>query len=166
VNNPEDASAGTRKVPFSRMLYIEQDDFREHPPAKFFRLAPGQEVRLRYAYFITCREVIKNEKGDIVEVRCTYDPATRAATRPTEEKSRGPSTGFRRRMRLTHRSAYMITCLTYATPMMWPKVSTIKLILILNPGKLSKRRVWSRALKPPRRAAGFNSNAWAIFLRP
>ena len=89
VNNPEDASAGTRKVPFSRMLYIEQDDFREHPPAKFFRLAPGQEVRLRYAYFITCREVIKNEKGDIVEVRCTYDPATRGGDAPDRRKVKG-----------------------------------------------------------------------------
>jgi len=77
INNPEDAAAGTRKVPFSRTLYIEQDDFREDPPKKFFRLAPGKEVRLRCAYFITCTEVVKNDRGEIVELRCTYDPATR-----------------------------------------------------------------------------------------
>ena len=83
VNNPEDAAAGTRKVPFSRELYIERDDFMEDPPKKFFRLAPGREVRLRYAYLITCREVIKDERGEVVELRCTYDPQTAAATRPT-----------------------------------------------------------------------------------
>ena len=77
VNNPEDASSGTRKVPFSRVLYIEQEDFREDPPKKFFRLSPGREVRLRYAYFITCKEVIKDAAGNITELRCTYDPATR-----------------------------------------------------------------------------------------
>jgi glutaminyl-tRNA synthetase len=77
INNPEDLSAGTRKVPFSRVLYIERDDFREIPPKGFFRLAPGREVRLRYAYFVTCREVVKDEGGNIVELRCTYDPATR-----------------------------------------------------------------------------------------
>ena len=77
INNPESPAAGTRKVPFSRELYIEQDDFREDPPKKFFRLAPGREVRLRCAYFITCTEVVKDEQGGIVELRCTYDPATR-----------------------------------------------------------------------------------------
>ncbi|HUF22537.1 MAG TPA: glutamine--tRNA ligase/YqeY domain fusion protein [Vicinamibacterales bacterium] len=82
VNNPEDESAGTRKVPFSRVLYIEADDFMEDPPKKFFRLAPGREVRLRNAYFITCREAIKNDAGDMVELRCTYDPATRGGDAP------------------------------------------------------------------------------------
>ena len=82
VNNPEDATAGTRKVPFSRVLYIEQEDFRENPPKQFFRLAPGREVRLRYAYFITCKEVIKDASGNIVELRCTYDPATRGGDAP------------------------------------------------------------------------------------
>lgn len=82
VNNPEDASAGTRKVPFSRVLYIEQDDFREDPPKQFFRLSPGREVRLRYAYFITCKAVVKDDKGEIVELRCTYDPATRGGDAP------------------------------------------------------------------------------------
>ena len=82
VNNPEDASSGTRKVPFSRVIYIEQEDFREDPPKKFFRLAPGREVRLRYAYFITCREAIKDESGNVIELRCTYDPATRGGDAP------------------------------------------------------------------------------------
>jgi len=82
INNPEDPSAGTRKVPFSRVLYIEHDDFREHPPKKFFRLSPGKEVRLRCAYFITCQEVVKNAGGEIVELRCTYDPATRGGDAP------------------------------------------------------------------------------------
>jgi len=78
INNPEDAAMGTRKVPFSRELYIERDDFREDPPKKFFRLSPGREVRLRYAYFIKCEKVIKDERtGEITELRCTYDPATR-----------------------------------------------------------------------------------------
>jgi len=86
INNPEDPSAGTRKVPFSRVLYIEQDDFREAPPKKFFRLAPGREVRLRCAYFITCTEVVKNAAGEIVELRCTYDPATRGGDSPDGRK--------------------------------------------------------------------------------
>jgi glutaminyl-tRNA synthetase len=82
INNPEDEAAGTRKVPFSRVLYIEQDDFREDPPKKFFRLSPGREVRLRCAYFITCQEVIKDAAGRVVELRCTYDPATRGGDAP------------------------------------------------------------------------------------
>lgn len=86
VNNPENPAAGTRKVPFSRVLYIEQDDFMEDPPNKFFRLAPGREVRLRYAYFIKCNEVIKDEQGQIVELRCTYDPATRGGDAPDGRK--------------------------------------------------------------------------------
>ena len=83
VNNPEDASMGTRQVPFSRVLYIEQEDFREDPPKQFFRLAPGREVRLRYGYFITCTGVVKDEKtGEVVELHCTYDPATRGGNAP------------------------------------------------------------------------------------
>ena len=82
VNNPEDEGAGTRNVPFSKVLYIERDDFMEDPPRKFFRLAPGREVRLRYAYFITCTEVIKDENGETIELRCTYDPATRGGAAP------------------------------------------------------------------------------------
>jgi glutaminyl-tRNA synthetase len=86
VNNPEDPSAGTRKVPFSRVLYIEQDDFREDPPKQYFRLSPGREVRLRYGYFVTCTSFVKNEKGDVVEVHCTYDPATRGGNAPDGRK--------------------------------------------------------------------------------
>jgi glutaminyl-tRNA synthetase len=86
INNPEDASAGTRAVPFSRELYIEADDFMEDPPKKFFRLAPGREVRLRYAYFITCREVVTNDAGEVVELRCTYDPETKGGDAPDGRK--------------------------------------------------------------------------------
>ncbi len=82
VNNPEDPAAGTRKVRFSRELWIEREDFMEEPPKKFFRLAPGREVRLRYAYLVTCREVVKNAAGEVVELRCTYDPATRGGDAP------------------------------------------------------------------------------------
>ena len=87
VNNPEDPTAGTRKVPFGRVLYIEEDDFRETPPKQFFRLAPGREVRLRYAYFITCQEIVKDSSGNIVELRCTYDPATRGGDAPAGRPS-------------------------------------------------------------------------------
>ena len=86
VNNPEDPGAGTRKVPFSKVLYIEQDDFREDPPKQYFRLSPGREVRLRYGYFITAKSVVKNEKGEVVEVHCTYDPATRGGNAPDGRK--------------------------------------------------------------------------------
>ena len=86
VNNPEDPSAGSRKVPFSREIYIEHDDFMENPPKKFFRLSPGLEVRLRYAYFITCKEVIKNAAGEVTELRCTYDPATKGGNAPDGRK--------------------------------------------------------------------------------
>ena len=89
VNNPEDPSMGTRKVPFSRELYIERDDFLEDPPRKFFRLAPGREVRLRYGYFIKCTDVVKDGQGDVVELRCTYDPETRGGHAPDGRKVRG-----------------------------------------------------------------------------
>ena len=88
VNNPEDASAGTRQVPFSRDLYIERDDFMENPPRRFYRLAPGREVRLRYGYFIRCEEVIRAPDGEIAELRCTYDPATRGGSAPDGRKVR------------------------------------------------------------------------------
>jgi glutaminyl-tRNA synthetase len=87
VNNPEDAAMGTRKVPFSKVLYIEQDDFKEVPPKQFYRLSPGREVRLRYGYFIKCTSVVKDEKtGEPVEVHCTYDPATRGGSAPDGRK--------------------------------------------------------------------------------
>ncbi len=86
VNNPEDLAAGSREVPFARELYIERDDFMEEPPKKFFRLAPGREVRLRYAYFITCREAVKDRNGEVVELRCSYDPETRGGNAPDGRK--------------------------------------------------------------------------------
>ena len=86
VNHPDDPAAGTRKIRFGRELYVEQDDFMENPPKKFFRLSPGKEVRLRYAYFVTCRDVVKNAAGEVVELRCTYDPATRGGNAPDGRK--------------------------------------------------------------------------------
>jgi glutaminyl-tRNA synthetase len=89
VNNPEDASQGTRQVPFSRVLYIEQDDFREDPPKQYFRLSPGREVRLRYGYLVTCTSVVKDSSGQVTEVHCTYDPATRGGNTPDGRKVKG-----------------------------------------------------------------------------
>ncbi len=89
VNNPEDASMGTREVPFSKVLYIERDDFREDPPKQFFRLSPGKEVRLRYGYLVTATEVVKDAEGNVVEVHCTYDPATRGGNTPDGRKVKG-----------------------------------------------------------------------------
>jgi glutaminyl-tRNA synthetase len=86
VNNPEDSSAGTRKVPFSKVLYIEQDDFRETPPPKYYRLYPGNEVRLRYAYLVKCKHVVKNDAGEVTEIHCTYDPASRGGEAPDGRK--------------------------------------------------------------------------------
>jgi glutaminyl-tRNA synthetase len=90
INNPEDPAMGTRKIPFSRELYIEQDDFMEDPPKKFFRLGPGREVRLRYAYFITCVDVVKDSAtGEVIELHCTYDPQTRGGDAPDGRKVKG-----------------------------------------------------------------------------
>jgi glutaminyl-tRNA synthetase len=86
ANHPDDPAAGTRKIRFGRELYVEQDDFMENPPKKFFRLSPGKEVRLRYAYFVTCREAVKNAAGEVVELRCAYDPATRGGNAPDGRK--------------------------------------------------------------------------------
>jgi glutaminyl-tRNA synthetase len=86
VNNPEDPAAGSRKVPFSKTFYIERDDFMEDPPKKFFRLSPGREVRLRYAYFVICTDVVKDESGNVTEIRCTYDPDTRGGNSPDGRK--------------------------------------------------------------------------------
>jgi glutaminyl-tRNA synthetase len=86
VNNPEDASMGTRQVPFSKVIYIEQDDFREDPPKQYFRLAPGREIRLRYAFFITCTGVVKDANGNVAELHCTYDPATKGGNAPDGRK--------------------------------------------------------------------------------
>ena len=84
INNPEDDSMGARQIPFSKEIYIEREDFMEDPPRKFYRLAPGREVRLRYAYFIKCEEVIKDDSGEVIELRCSYDPATRGGESPPD----------------------------------------------------------------------------------
>jgi len=89
INHPDDPALGTRKLPFGRELYIERDDFMEDPPKNFFRLGPGREVRLRYAYFVTCREAVKNPAGEVIELRCTYDPATKGGDAPDGRKVRG-----------------------------------------------------------------------------
>jgi glutaminyl-tRNA synthetase len=89
VNNPQDPAAGTRQIPFTREIYIEREDFEEDPPKKFFRLAPGREVRLRFAYFIKCTDVIKDEMGNIIEVHCTYDPETKGGSAPDGRKVKG-----------------------------------------------------------------------------
>ena len=89
VNNPENPAAGTRRIPFERELYVERDDFMEHPPKNFYRLSPGREVRLRYGYFVTCREVVKDAVGEVVELICTYDPATRGGNAPDGRRVRG-----------------------------------------------------------------------------
>ncbi len=90
INNPEDAAAGSRQLPFSRELYIERSDFMEDPPKKYFRLAPGREVRLRYAYYLKCESVVRDEQsGEVIELRCTYDPATRGGSSPDGRKVKG-----------------------------------------------------------------------------
>jgi glutaminyl-tRNA synthetase len=89
LNHPDNPDAGARRVRFSREIYVERDDFMENPPKKFFRLSPGREVRLRYAYFITCREALKDASGEVVELRCTYDPATRGGNAPDGRKVQG-----------------------------------------------------------------------------
>jgi len=89
VNNPEEPAAGTRRIPFARELYVEREDFMEDPPKKFYRLSPGREVRLRYAYLVTCREAVKDAAGEVVELRCTYDPATRGGNAPDGRKVQG-----------------------------------------------------------------------------
>jgi len=86
ANHPDDPSAGARKIRFGREIYVERDDFMENPPKKFFRLSPGREVRLRYAYFITSRDVVKDDKGEVTELRCTYDPATKGGNAPDGRK--------------------------------------------------------------------------------
>ena len=88
INNPEDGASGTRKVPFTRELYIDRNDFMEDPPRRFYRLTPGREVRLRYGYFIKCEEVVKDDSGEVVELRCTYDPETRGGSAPDGRRVR------------------------------------------------------------------------------
>ncbi len=110
INNPEDESAGTRQVPFSKVLYIEREDFMENPPKKFYRLAPGREVRLRYAYFITCTDVVKDKAGNIVELHCTYDPATRGGDAPDGRRVKATLHWVSAQHAIDARCAFTITC--------------------------------------------------------
>ena len=111
VNHPDDPAAGTRRIRFGRELFIERDDFMENPPKKFFRLSPGTEVRLRYAYFITCREVVKNAAGEVIELRCTYDPATKGGNAPDGRKVKAThALGFGGAMRCRPKCASTIRC--------------------------------------------------------
>jgi glutaminyl-tRNA synthetase len=116
VNHPDDPAAGTRRIPFGRELYIERDDFMEDPPKKFFRLAPGREVRLRYAYFVTCREVVKDAAGEVVELRCTYDPATKGGNAPDGRKVRGTMHWVSARTRCRPRCGSTTRCSTAPIP--------------------------------------------------
>ena len=126
VNHPEDAGAGTRRLRFGRELFIERDDFMENPPKKFFRLAPGREVRLRYAYFITCREVVKDQAGEVVELRCTYDPATQRRQRAGRPQGEGDAALGRRRptqCRPKCGSTIRCSCAPIRTPAILPPTS-------------------------------------------
>ena len=116
VNNPEDATAGVREVPFSRELYIDQDDFMEDPPRRFYRLAPGREVRLRYGYFIRCEDVVKDDSGEVVELRCTYDPETRGGSAPDGGASGPLCTGYPPSTPSTPRSGCTTACSPCRTP--------------------------------------------------
>ena len=153
---------GSRKVPFSRELWIERDDFMEDPPKKFFRLAPGREVRLRYGYFITCTDVVKNAAGKVVELRCTYDPATRGGDAPDGRKVRARSTGCRGARRSTARCGSTTSCSPYRTPRGRAKTRTSR--RALNPDSLRRRvrmRRWSRACAATRRDHATSSSARA-----
>ncbi len=162
VNNPEDPEAGERPVPFTRELWIERDDFMEEPAPKFFRLAPGREVRLRNAYFVTCDEVVKDASGTVVELRCTYDPLTRGATRPMAARSGPPSTGCRRRTPSRPRSACTTTCSRGPIPA--PRVETCSRTSTRTRSG-SCAASWSRRWPTPCPARRSSSSAWATSAR-
>jgi len=138
VNNPEDESAGTRQVPFSGELYIERADFLEDPPKKFFRLAPGREVRLRYAYFITCNEVVKDDRGRAIELRCTYDPDTRGGDAPDGRKVKGTLHWVSARHAVAAEVRLYDTLFTREDPMRWEEGED--LLSGLNPDSLQVLR--------------------------
>jgi glutaminyl-tRNA synthetase len=123
VNNPEDPEAGVRPTPFSRELYIERDDFMEDPPKKFFRLAPGREVRLRYAYFIKCVEVVKDAHGEIVELHCTYDPETKGGYAPDGRKVKATLHWVSAPIPARPRCACMTACFPPPSPAPTPATS-------------------------------------------
>lgn len=144
INNPEDPSAGTRRVPFSRELYIERADFMEEAPKKFFRLAPGREVRLRYAYFITCQQVVKDDAGRVVELRCRYDPATRGGDAPDGRKVKGTLHWVSQRHALRSEIRLYDTLFSVEDPMDVPEGSSF--LDHLKPDSL--RRLEGCALEP------------------
>ena len=162
VNNPEDAAMGTRKVPFSRVLYIEQDDFKEVPPKQFYRLSPGREVRLRYGYFITCTGVVKDEKtGEVVEIHCTYDPATRGGNAPDGRKVKSTihwvSAGacHRRRSALVRESVHARRSQRDRRRRKLHRESESALA-----GSGDRRASWSPRCAMPWRAAAISSSGW------
>ena len=163
VNNPEDASMGVRKVPFSRVLWVERDDVREVPPPKYFRLFPGNEVRLRYAYIVRCTGVVKDPRtGEIVEVRCTYDPA-----------SRGGHAGEGRRIKGTIHwvsAAHAVTAEARLYDRLFTRAESRQRVgrAVTSPPpsipprwKSWRMRAWSRAWPAPRRGAASSSSGWA-----
>ena len=136
INNPEDSSMGTRMVPFSRTLYIEQDDFMEDPPKKFFRLAPGREVRLRYAFFITCVDVVKDpDSGEVIELRCTYDPQTRGGDAPDGRKVKGTLHWVSAKHAVSAEIRLYDHLFVKETPTRWKTVRISRMSLIRSPWK-------------------------------
>ena len=163
VNNPEDPSAGTRKVPFTRELWIEREDFMEEPPAKFFRLAPGREVRLRSAYFVTCREVVKDAAGEIVELRCTYDPATRGGDSPDGRRPKATLHWISALARHAGRGAAVRPPLHAARP--GRRRRPLRRPEPRTPRRCSRARWSSRAWPSCRWARPCSSSAWATSAR-
>ena len=164
VNNPEDPAAGTRKVAFSREIYIERDDFMEDPPKKFFRLAPGREVRLRNAYLVTCTEVVKDAAGDIVELRGTYDPATRGGDAPDGRKVKARSTGCRRRTPRPARCACTTGCSRRKIRMALASKTGVEFTSLINPASFEgahRLPAGADAGRRGARARASSSSAWA-----
>ena len=163
VNNPEDPGAGTRKVPFARELWIERDDFMEDPPPKFFRLAPGREVRLRSAYFVTCTEVVKDAAGSVVELRCTYDPATRGGDAPDGRRPKATLHWLSARTRCRPRSACTTTC--SADPTRAPTAATCSPTSTRASETVADERVRRARLVDAPSARPSSSSGWATSRR-
>ncbi len=162
VNNPEDPAAGTRTVPFTGELFIEQDDFREVPPPKYYRLSPGQQVRLRYGYIVTCTGVKKNPStGAVEEVRCTYDPATRGGNAPDNRKVKATIHWVSAAHALSVEAGCTITCFLRSSPRRCRLAWTGRTRSTLRRWRSSKRRAWNRRWAARCRETGFSSNGWA-----
>ncbi len=163
ANNPEDPSAGTRQVPFSRELYIEHDDFREVPPPKYYRLSPGKEVRLRNAYFVTANSVVKDAQGNVIEVHCTYDPASRGGNSPDGRKVKSTMhwVSGRAHAHLPPRSGSTTSCLQRLIRTTFPRAAIFSTISIPTRLKFSWARSSSLRSRTPRPKPAFSSNASA-----